>query len=361
VDCGNPLNQKVNDVDKKNMGRRVFLFLLIAGSLFPAFGFQFYPSGHLAASVSLNESYFDFSNYSLQATGLVELIPQSYAKFGVYYHPSEPISPLAWIDYNFAESFRIQLGRFPVPFGAFNELGTPRNNPMVTAPLISVDAVPAPWLDWGARLQWMPQLTDWEALSISAYLCNGLGYAQTLRDSRQLKDNNHSNSFGTRIAFNSPRIGEFGVSGFFGARDENDNRNLALIGIDARSRLSIVELKAEYVAGYLSFSNNALAAIKNGVEALAKLPAGEYQSSVYGVYMQASLHFSSFVVPAVRLDIIGYDDIDQKVIFQKKRLGLGVSVYPVRPLVIKFEFGILNNNENQIKLEPLNLQLSVSI
>jgi hypothetical protein len=336
---------------------------LFLGLTISVWGFTIYPSGHLATSVSLDETYLDFSHYTLHARGLIELTPEAHAELGVNYLPGEPISPIAWIDYTFLEALRIQVGRFPIPFGVFNELANPVNNPLVTIPEICTDAIPTPWFDWGARIQWMQNLNDWETFSLSGYLCNGLGDGEDLRDSRQLSDNNNSNSFGARLALISTRFGEFGASGYFGARDNEGNQNLGLVGFDLNTSISIVELRGEYVAGLLSFEKGAINALGDAVDYLTHSSDAPYQSWTCGTYFQAAFHISQYAIPALRMDIIGYEDLSAGERISKRRLGLGFACYPVKPLVLKFEVGLLDdrNAEPPLSLEPLHLQLGVSL
>jgi len=338
------------------------VILLLLGLVWSVQGFTIYPSGHLATSVRLNESYVDFGYYALHAEGLIELAPQAHAGLGADYLPGEPISPIAWIDYTFIEAFRIQVGRFPVPFGVFNELTNPTNNALVSVPEICTDAIPSPWYDWGAKFQWMQNINDWETFSFSAYVCNGLGDGNDIRDSRQLSDNNNSNAFGSRIALISPRLGEFGVSGYFGARDTESLHNLGLVGLDAQLQISIVELRGEYVAGLLSFDEGAFQAIGEALDYLTDTPDAPYTSWTCGAYLQAAFNISQYAIPAIRLDIIGYEDVTNGERISKRRLGLGFAAYPVKPLVLKFEFGILEDrHEKTLLLDPLPLQLGVSI
>lgn len=335
--------------------------IFLWGFIAPVRAFTILPSGHLTTSVSLNQSYFDFSRYNLNATGLIELAPSVHAAIGLDYQPGEPISPIAWIDYSFLGSFRIQAGRFPIPFGVFNELGDPANNYLVTIPEICTDAIPTPWLDWGARAQWMQPLTDKETFSATFYISNGLGYGTDMRDSRQLTDNNSSNAIGARISLLSTRAGEFGASGYFGARDTAALQNLGLFGLDASTKIWLVELSGEYVAGLLSFSKGAFDAIYLGIDHLVDNSSGGYQSWACGAYLEAAFHASDFLVPSIRADILGYEDISSKTCISRQRIAVGAACYPVNPLVIKFEFGVLNDKYSEgVKLEPINLQLGVS-
>ncbi|MBN2379664.1 hypothetical protein JXM67_07680 [candidate division WOR-3 bacterium] len=349
------------------MGRpRKFRVMLVGVLLFVVTitfvrGVGIYPSGHLASVIKINESYFDFSQYNLHAAALVELAPEVNVELGVDYQPGETLSPIAWVDYSFLKSVRLQVGRFPIPFGVFNELSNPNNNTLITTPDICWEAIPTPWVDWGARIQWTQKIAKLEAVSLSAYLCNGLGYGQDLRDSRQMTDNNTSNSYGARIAFISPRFGEFGASGYFGARDDESIRNLGLVGLDVHSSVSIVELRGEYVAGLLEFRDNAIDAIFYGFEEMVDNP-GEYTSWTNGFYLQLALHISQYAIPALRFDYLGYEDLDLGKNINRQRLGLGVACYPIEPLVIKFETGFTNDNhENTLRLAPLHLQLGVGI
>jgi hypothetical protein len=336
---------------------------VFVGLTLPIWGFTIYPSGHLATSVSLDKTYLDFSRCTLNARGLMEITPQAHAELGVNYLPGEPISPIAWIDYTFFEALRIQVGRFPVPFGVFNELSNPANNSLVSIPEICTDAIPTPWFDWGARIQWMQTLNDLETFSLSAYLCNGLGEGENLRSSRQLSDNNNSNSFGARLAIISSRFGEFGTSGYFGARNNEGDQNLGLVGIDLNTRISIVELRGEYVAGLLSFQEGVISALGDAINYLTGSPDASYQSWTCGAYVQVAFNISQYAIPALRMDIIGYEDLSAGERISKRRLGLGFACYPIKPLLLKFEIGLMDdrNAETPLSLEPLYLQLGVSI
>ncbi|NLI99434.1 hypothetical protein GX441_12380 [bacterium] len=337
------------------------VFVILFVFAVPVSGFTIVPSGHLATSVKFNQSYFDFSRYNLHASGLIELAPNVHAEVGLDYQPSEPLAPIAWIDYSFLNAFRIEAGRFPIPFGAFNELLNPSTNNLVSTPEICTDAVPTPWLDWGARLQWMQTISKNETFSASFYICNGLGYGTDLRTSRQMTDNNNSNAVGARITLVSSKAGEFGASGYFGARDNADSLSLGLFGLDAFTKLWLIELRSEYVAGLLSFPKGAFDAIVVGVDHLADQQGDGYQSWTCGAYLEAAFKVSDFIVPAIRADILGYEDLNSKTYISRQRLSVGTACYPVDPLVLKFEFGIVNDkNEQGIKLEPLNLQLGVS-
>jgi hypothetical protein len=353
---------KGKSIEMASLGGGLLVMIsFLAGILNPVDAFTILPSGHLATSISLNQTYFDFSRYNLNAAGLIELAPNVHAEIGLDYQPGDPLSPIAWIDYFFLGSFRIQAGRFPIPFGSFNELVNPANNFLVTVPEICSDAIPTPWFDWGARLQWMQPITDKETFSASFYVSNGLGYGADMRDSRQLTDNNNSNAIGARMSLVSTRAGEFGVSGYFGARDNEALDNLGLFGLDASTRIWLVELSGEYVAGLLSFTKGAFDAIGLGINHLVDKSTGDYQSWTCGAYIEAAFHVSDFIVPSIRADIFGYEEIASKTLISRKRICVGAACYPVNPLAIKFEFGILKDKYAEgISLEPINLQLGVS-
>lgn len=341
--------------------RRV-LVLLLAGLIQPVLAFSFYPSGHLATSVQFDESYIDFGNYTVQASGLLEFSPEIHAELGLYYQPDDVPAPIAWIDYVFVKALRLQVGRFPVPFGAFNELNAPHNNYMATTPHICHDAVPTPWVDWGARIQWMQKMTPWETFCFTAYVCNGLGEGLTLRESRQLTDNNSSNGFGTRISLSSARAGELGLSGYFGARDALNQINLALVGADLHSRIGFFELRGEYVAGFLEFPEGLLTALQQGVNYLMPENQPEEASWTCGAYVHTAFHISRFVVPSLRMDIIGYRDIETGSAIIKQRLGLGFAIYPIEPLMLKLEMGLADeSNYDGLQLEPVHLQIGISL
>lgn len=331
------------------------LFSVTAG------GLRIYPEAYLSAAVRTNETYFDFSQYNIQVTGLLELSENVHALAGVYYHPREGISPLAWIDYSFRDALRVQLGRFAVPFGAFNELDNPLSNPLISSPQLCIEAVPVPWFDWGGRVQFMQPVNHTETFGLSLYLCNGLGYSGSLRDSRQLQDNNRYNSFGTRLSLISTRFGEFGMSGYYGVRDTAGDARLAMVGFDASTRFWLVNVQGEYVAGFLSFDDNAVAAVR---EALTYLTSAAFdaESFAFGTYLGVSVNVSRFVVPSLRGDLLVYKDFESSTYMLRRRIGLGVAVYPMQSLVIKYEFGVARDRETErVIFEPIAFQLGVSI
>jgi|GEM_PF-3148508 len=339
----------------------VFIGLLLTLIVVPVQAVTIYPTGHLASVVKINNSYFDFSQYDLNVAALIEIAPEINMELGVDYQPGESLSPIAWIDYTILNAFRIQVGRFPIPFGVFNELDNPKTNILVTNPELCINAIPAPWTDWGARIQWMQRISNSETFSLSAYVCNGLGYGLNIRDSRQMTDNNASNSFGTRIALISNRFGEFGASGHFGARDDASTRNLGLFGLDIHSKISIVELRGEYIAGLLEFQDGAIEAILIGWDEIRN-SAPETLSWTNGFYLQLALNISQYVIPAVRFDYLGYEDLNLEQRMNQNKFAIGVSCYPIDPLVIKFETGLINDRYGRdFQFAPLHLQVGVGI
>ncbi|MBD3286052.1 hypothetical protein GF338_06910 [candidate division WOR-3 bacterium] len=347
--------------EKCYCGGSVVLWGLLILMNVPAKAVTIYPAGHLSSVVKIRESYFDFSQYNLHATALIEIAPETNVELGVDYQQGESLSPIAWVDYTFLNSLRIQAGRFPMPFGVFNELDNPKYNLLVTTPEICVDAIPAPWIDWGARIQWMQAITPTETFSLSAYICNGLGYGQDLRDSRQMSDNNMSNSYGSRIALISNRFGEFGASGYFGARDDASTKNLGLVGLDLHTDLSILDLRGEYVAGVLEFDEGAVQAIRIGLDELLNSPPGAL-SWTNGFYFQLALKISKYAVPTVRFDYLGYEDLNLGKRIYQNRFAIGVSCYPIEPLVVKLETGLINDRYGkELQLAPLHLQVGVGI
>lgn len=327
-------------------------------------GINIYPEAYLSAAVRTNETYFDFSQYNIQVTGLLELTPNAHAEAGAYYQPQEGISPLVWVDYSallFGNMFRIQLGRFAVPFGAFNELDNPLSNPLISSPEVCIDAIPSPWFDWGGRVQATLPVNHTETFGLSLYLCNGLGYAGDLRDSRQFEDNNRYNSFGTRLSLVSTRFGEFGASGYYGVRDTTGDVRLAMVGFDASTKIWLVDIQGEYVAGFLSFDEDAVSAVR---EALNYLTSASFngESFAFGTYLGLGFNVSRFLVPSVRGDLLVYKDFESSIYKLRRRLGVGAAVYPMQSLVIKYEFGVVDDRESErVIFEPMSFQLGVSI
>ncbi len=180
-------------------------------------------------------------------------------------HGTEEIAlETALVDFTINPSLVVRVGILLSPIGAFNVNHDSPRYDFVDRPLVSTQIIPATLSEvgFGIHGRLAPRgLT----LSYDAYLVNGLGEGVVLNGtgrtnlasgktaSRFEEDNNGSPSFSGRVAAQSRRWGELGLSYYGGIYNSwrvegeavNEKRRLSIMALDLNTEVSSLSLRGE--------------------------------------------------------------------------------------------------------------------
>jgi hypothetical protein len=199
----------------------------------------------------------------------------------------------ALVDFMVNPSFVLRAGILLPPIGAFNVNHDSPRYDFVERPLVSTRIIPSTLSEvgFGAHGRLAP---PGFSLSYDAYLTNGLGDGVLLNqtgrtdlpsgksESRFEEDNNGSPAFSGRLAAQSRRFGELGLSYYGGIYN---TYRIEGVTVDEKRRLSILALDFNTGIRSLSLRGEVAWAAVNVPDDLAEL-MGERQ---WGVYLDAVL------------------------------------------------------------------------
>lgn len=254
----------------------------------------------------------------------------------------------AWIDFLIHDAINLRAGALLVPFGRYNLYHDSDLQDLTDRPLLARDVIPTTWTESGAGFygSFNPHIGNYEDLELAYefYFINGLtdGFSDTgLRGARGSleADNNNTKSLVGRIVA-SPALGhEFGVSGYWGDFNGEDD-NLAGIGLDFLTTWGPWEFLGEWA--YFAADD---------------FPGGiDTANYAQGMYVQANYHFwfdalndtflgRTFDNPTFTLvGRYGWVTIDDDFDAasskrnEEQRFTLGINYRPVESWVLKLEY-----------------------
>jgi hypothetical protein len=170
----------------------------------------------------------------------------------------------ALLDFTVNPSFVLRAGVLLSPIGAFNVNHDSPRYDFVDRPVVSIRIIPATLseMGFGAHGRFAP---PGFSVSYDAYLVNGLGDGVVLNGtgrtdlpsgksaSRFEEDNNGSPAFTGRIAAQSRRFGELGLSYYTGAYNTwrmegevvDEERGLSIAALDLNTKIGTLDLRGE--------------------------------------------------------------------------------------------------------------------
>lgn len=226
----------------------------------------------------------------------------------------------AYLDYTPKNTFNVQLGRIPVPFGDFMLRADPANHRAASKPLIyemgrmayygtnafNLGVVPAPYVDTGVLVYGQTWIGSKAQVWYGGYLISGLkGSATGAIDYQSMRsayyvDNNKTPAGGGRavVTVASESLGavfkdiSVGASGMYGRYDPQSQRAFLAVGLDVSARVGPLTLHTEFA--------NLLREVD---------PAGTYQFELrdpfvqkVGFYFEVEHPLGRYLVLAYRLD-----------------------------------------------------------
>ena len=171
----------------------------------------------------------------------------------------------ALLDFELHPSFTFRAGIVLVPIGYFNQNHDSPKWEFIDRPLVSTNLIPSTYSDIGFGIHGTIPLKS-VALTYEAYLVNGLQegliantenrtfLAAGKGEGRFGRDNNGTPSFASRLAIKKRKLGEFGISGYFGSYNVFKTEGLQ---IDEKRNLWIAAIDYNFSIWNLSFLGEA--------------------------------------------------------------------------------------------------------
>lgn len=241
-----------------------------------------------------------------------------------------------WIEYRLSDALGFRGGIVLVPVGRLNQFHDSPILDLTDRPLVDRLIIPSTWSESGMGLQGNFYPNDKSVLTYEVYAINGLNSkisdAKGTRSARGsfTNDNNDNKGVVGRVGY-SPIIGtEFGLAGYRGKYDDDNNSNLNILATDALLARGPFEVRGEWA------SLHASDAAANGIPA-----------RMDGYYIEAAYHFlpKSFrerFTDGTFTAVARYDsvDLDKSVTSSgdKRRITIGLNFRPIEPTVFKLEY-----------------------
>jgi len=271
-----------------------------------------------------------------------------------------------FVSQDFGDSpLNIQLGRFLVPFGYFNQISiNPVDQKAFSRPLMYVDHEQEDMeLHGGPRPIFMGAKTDigvqaygskWvrggqDQFWYGAYVTNGFFNAESKfeglsridvdweEEPRPINDNNTNKTFGARAAYSVGDVFTVGGSYMTGKYDPRDTLKTSLYGVDAHLALGDANLRFEFAQNPVEWIDKV--GTETSPEDLYNNPVAEYTKR--GWYTQFDYGFAKrYEVVALFSTLSGGRKVaTNSHTFEKmSRLSLGFNVTPASALKFKFEY-----------------------
>jgi len=147
----------------------------------------------------------------------------------------------AYLNIQGSDSLNIRLGLFEIPFGRFNRLARPSENPTVLRPLV-FHFFPFRWNDLG--LCWEG---NFSVFYYSAFMVNGLSVDQDGYLTTAAQDINKDKALGGRLGLRLGEGFEAGGSIYTGKYDSDGSKRIVFEGVDLIWVTAEWEVRGEYI------------------------------------------------------------------------------------------------------------------
>jgi hypothetical protein len=246
----------------------------------------------------------------------------------------------AWVGVGSAQSFRIELGVYLVPFGRYNRINRPHQTFLISPPLPVEFCYPHRWRDIGILVE-----GRFSGIFYSGYLGNGLKEAQDLKNGQQFEDNNKDKGKGGRFGFSLGQGVEIAYSIHSSKMDDQDSRNLTMHGVDLNWMTQDWQVSGEYILGKIDN------------------PEDFAQGEAKGFFVEVSINFGNFI-PVVSFQKLKYtdpyhgpafngeEDSEEGIFIDKSRWALGLMYIPVQNVFFKLEYNF-NREEGETEKDDL--------
>ena len=253
----------------------------------------------------------------------------------------------AWVRYNASESFTLSVGSFLVPLGRYNQTNRPHQTDLINPPLHVEQMYPSRWRELGVLIEGRIS-----SLFYSAYIGNGLGENEDLKESQQVEDNNKNKALGARAGLFLSQKLAVAFSYYRGKYDEDNTRNLTFLGGDLRWEFEGLHILSEYA--------------KAELENPEPYSSGEAE----GYFVQVSFDIDSFR-PVVSYQYLEYNDPfhgpgfilpsypGRGILEEKSRWSFGMVYFLAPTLRFKLEYD--NNREKILELKNNTISAQVAL
>ena len=254
----------------------------------------------------------------------------------------------AWLRFFSAESFRLKLGLYLVPFGKYNSSGRPHETFLIHTPLNVARSFPSSWRDIGILIE--GRIGSW---MYAFFAGNGLSEGMNLNEGQQLIDNNVNKGIGGRVSWFLSQSFEAAYSYYRGKVDTENQRNTVLQCIDITWSTEGLRVLGEYTRGH----------IEN--------PIGFSKGNTEGYFIQASLPLQK-IHPVVSFQKLNYSDTfhgqgfvsplapGAGIHLDQSRWAFGLVFMPYPNVLIKLEYDLNKDELIDQKKTALTLQAALS-
>lgn len=147
----------------------------------------------------------------------------------------------AYLLFQGSDFFNLKFGLFEIPFGRYNRLARPAENPEVLTPL-PFHFFPRRWHDLGINWEGHVQSFYYSAYFVNGLTVDGDGYLVS-----ELKDPNKNKGAGSRLALRLGEGFEAGASLYLGKYDIEAKRDIKIQGADLIWVTTDWEIRGEYI------------------------------------------------------------------------------------------------------------------
>ncbi|MCP2604910.1 porin [Candidatus Aminicenantes bacterium AH-873-B07] len=254
----------------------------------------------------------------------------------------------AWVGFRAGSFLNIKIGAFLVPFGKLNQIHRPIELKLIDLPFSQEDIIPVPWTDIGILID-----GSYGIISYAAYLGNGLGEGENIREGRQFKDNNKDKARGGRLIFSLGKGLKVGFSQYNGAYNSENNLKLNLRGIDFTWSNSKTLLWVEYSLAKIENRNPYENGKAEGYFILFSFPIGNFNPvfSYQFIDYNDPYHGEGFIS-----SIREGSGIKEK----KERWTIGLNYYPLNNIVLKVEYQFNREKNLELKNDTLRIQVTIA-
>jgi hypothetical protein len=246
-----------------------------------------------------------------------------------------------------SEEFSLSAGLFLVPFGRYNQFNHPHQTLLIHPPLTVAEIYPLRWRELGIMAE-----GNFGSVFYAGYFGNGLAERETRNEGQLSRDNNKNKAIGARGGLFFSDVLSAAVSYYKGKYDDENNRNLTILGADVTWRSQDFEILSEYS--------------KAQMENPDPFENGEAE----GYFIQVSMALGQ-IWPVVSYQELKYEDLFHGAGFidtdssgegisdEKTRLSFGLAYIPLTNFLIKVEYARNREKENEIKNDTLSIQVAI--
>jgi hypothetical protein len=331
-------------------------------------------------SPDLDKSFFQFRELAIFFDlGITDAIVIS-TEFEVGNNAHTYLTNYAYIDVELSESFSFRAGKILVPFLYYNENKPNFKQFLMSQPFTAWNVVPVigipvdfhgfGWGDAGVTLNWLQAFEETGVLSVKFSLINGIGSDSNVlddnvvmldagtvkpvirtrdgliqnRESTKLLDNNDNKAIVIKASFRALEFPlEFGISGYQGAWDAGDKKDLKMYGLHLNWLANNVTFKSEYVMANVEQDAGIDLVANAGMTgpALINTSSGDYSMEAF--YLEGSVIPFRWSEDRFLRFVARYDEVDtnNKVVFtpfNRSRITLGVEWQFARNTRFRYEF-----------------------